>query len=214
MSALAQYKLLVNYILSCRGDINEDVEEALGVALDGWRQRMTDTEQEQAEAFVLSCGAGMRCGQTLREQLVEFHTLVGQPVLTTPQVPDEKRVRLRAALIAEEFFETMDAMFGIQNGYFWQAKESMKRLIEDIPVDVDLPKLADGLADLNYVIEGTHLEFGIDGGPIAAEVHRANKTKATGPVAPNGKRLKPPGFKPPDIEGELEKQGWKRNSSR
>jgi HNH endonuclease len=29
-----------------------------------------------------------------------------------------------------------------------------------------------------------------------------------GPVAANGKRLKPEGWTPPDIEGELKKQGW------
>lgn len=50
------------------------------------------------------------------------------------------------------------------------------------------------------------LELGIE----ASEVHRANMTKATGPIAPNGKRMKPPGFRPPDIVGELKKQGWKR----
>jgi predicted HAD superfamily Cof-like phosphohydrolase len=38
---------------------------------------------------------------TLRNQLIEFHAAMDQPVLKAPQVPDEKRVRLRAALIAE-----------------------------------------------------------------------------------------------------------------
>jgi predicted HAD superfamily Cof-like phosphohydrolase len=63
------------------------------------------------------------------------------------------------------------------------------------------------MADLDYVVEGTRLEFGIDGEPIAAEVHRANMAKTEGPVAPDGKRLKPPGWTPPDIAGVLRKQG-------
>jgi predicted HAD superfamily Cof-like phosphohydrolase len=248
MSALVQYKLLVDHLLSRRaaGDINDDEEEALGVALNGWRQQMTDSEQEQAEAYVRpwgrheftadgtychagdpiqtcacsSCDSanGENMSKTLREQLIEFHTLVGQPVLTTPQVPDEKRVRLRAALIAEEFFEVMEAMFNVEEGpaeqdyprrHFGQAKESIQWLIEHGEVAVNLPELADGLADLNYVIEGTHLEFGINGKPIADEVHANNMTKKSGPIGPNGKIQKPPGWKPPDIEGALRAQGWK-----
>ena len=63
--------------------------------------------------------------------------------------------------------------------------------------------------DLDYVVEGTRLEFEIDGGPIAVEVHRSNMAKVGGPVREDGKRLKPPGWTPPDIAGELRKQGWK-----
>jgi predicted HAD superfamily Cof-like phosphohydrolase len=147
---------------------------------------------------------------TLRDQLIEFHTGLDQPVLKTPQVPDEKRVRLRAALIAEEFFETMEAMFSrAEKNNISDIQSKMMNLIHDGWIQVNLPELADGMADLDYVVEGTRLEFGIDGGPIASEVHRANMTKVSGPISPEGKRLKPPGFKPPDIEGELLKQGWK-----
>lgn len=78
-------------------------------------------------------------------------------------------------------------------------------------MNVDLVEFADALADLDYVIEGTRLEFGINGAPIAAEVHRSNLSKL-GPNGPmlreDGKILKPPGWTPPDIAGELRKQGW------
>ena len=41
------------------------------------------------------------------------------------------------------------------------------------------------------------------------EVHRANMAKAGGPRRhEDGKLLKPVGWSPPDIEGELKKQGW------
>lgn len=36
---------------------------------------------------------------TIRDQVTEFHVAVGQPILKFPQVPDDKRVELRAALI-------------------------------------------------------------------------------------------------------------------
>jgi predicted HAD superfamily Cof-like phosphohydrolase len=151
---------------------------------------------------------------TLHEQLLEFHRKVGQPILDKPQVPDEARVRLRAALIAEEFFETMEAMFAPDAG-LKEAREYVMDACKNAPIAVHMADFADGLADLDYVIEGTRIEFGIDGAPIAAEVHRANMAKAVGPtgrdgpVAGNGKILKPPGWKPPDIEGELRKQGWR-----
>jgi predicted HAD superfamily Cof-like phosphohydrolase len=52
------------------------------------------------------------------------------------------------------------------------------------------------------VVEGARLELGIDGAPIAA-VHEANMKKVSGEVRADGKRLKPPGWKPPDINLEL-----------
>jgi predicted HAD superfamily Cof-like phosphohydrolase len=46
--------------------------------------------------------------------------------------------------------------------------------------------------------------MGIDLGPFFAEIHRTNMEKAGGPVRPSdGKILKPPGWKPPDIVGML-----------
>jgi predicted HAD superfamily Cof-like phosphohydrolase len=154
--------------------------------------------------------------KTLHEQLLEFHAKVGQPILDKPQVPDEARIRLRAALIAEEFFETMEAMFArTERNNLADIQATTMDFIKHGWILINMPSFADGLADLDYVIEGTRIEFGIDGAPIAAEVHRANMAKAVGPtgrdgpVAGNGKILKPPGWKPPDIEGELRKQGWR-----
>jgi predicted HAD superfamily Cof-like phosphohydrolase len=154
--------------------------------------------------------------QTLREQVTEFHKAMDLPTRGTPTLIPDDRVRLRAALIAEEFFEVMEAMFGpvlgdeTDSADIFEEKSRALRLIQRSSVAVDMPLFADGLADLDYVVEGTRLEFGLDGEPIAAEVHRANMTKMGGPISPQGKQLKPHGWLPPDIEGELEKQGWKK----
>jgi predicted HAD superfamily Cof-like phosphohydrolase len=148
----------------------------------------------------------------LREQLVEFHTAMGQPIRLAPSLIPEERVRLRAALIAEEFFETLEALFA--EDFACEDLRKMKNLIlrsiADEPIDVNMVDLADGLADLDYVVEGTRLEFGLNGDPIAAEVHRSNMMKVGGPIAANGKRLKPEGWEPPNIVGELIKQGWRK----
>ena len=166
-------------------------------------------------------GRCIHCGDfaqtTLRQQVAEFHAAMDMKDPTTPTIPSDDRVRLRAKLIAEEFFEVMEAMFSrAERNNIQDLHEKMLDIIKDGWVQVDMVEVADGIADLNYVVTGTDLEFGIDGTPIAAEVHRANMAKFQGePVwsepLPGGarKRLKPAGWTPPDIAGELRKQGWK-----
>jgi predicted HAD superfamily Cof-like phosphohydrolase len=149
---------------------------------------------------------------TIREQVIEFHKAMGLPGTgeVRPAEPIEPtrdfRIRLRASLIAEEFFETMDAMFDTENE---PLLDLLMSAIKRMRIRVNMVELADALADLDYVVEGARLEFGIDGVPIAAEVHRTNMAKVGGPIREDGKKLKPKGWKPPNIEGELRKQGWK-----
>lgn len=148
--------------------------------------------------------------KTLSAQVREFHQAMGLPMAEAPAIPEEARVRLRAALIAEEFFEVLEAL--LSDPRVMQPLTAAKCAVSDLlkwgRVRVDLEELADGLADLDYVVEGTRLEFGIQGAPIAAEVHRTNMAKG-GPKWPTWKQLKPEGWTPPDIKGELVKQGWK-----
>jgi predicted HAD superfamily Cof-like phosphohydrolase len=145
---------------------------------------------------------------TLKSQVTEFHKLVGQPILETPTVPSDEHVRLRAALITEEYLEVMQSLFKYPDE-FNDFRDRLGDIIRHMPIVVDMFDLADGLADLDYVVEGTRLEFGIDGGPIAAEVHAANMRKLGGSKNAQGKILKPEGWTPPDIEGVLKRQGWK-----
>jgi predicted HAD superfamily Cof-like phosphohydrolase len=144
--------------------------------------------------------------RSIREQVIEFHEAMEHPIALKPSVPPDARVRFRARLITEEYFESMRALFAFAD--FSREEESVTRAIDVAEVLVDLPELVDGLADLDYVVEGTRLEFGVAGPPIAEEVHRANMAKLGGGKTPAGKTIKPPGWKPPDIEGELRAQGW------
>jgi predicted HAD superfamily Cof-like phosphohydrolase len=82
------------------------------------------------------------------------------------------------------------------------------RWIDTAAIRVGLPELCDGLADVAYVCEGTFLEFGVDSGPIHAEVHRSNMAKVGGKADARGKIQKPAGWMPPDIGGCLRAQGW------
>jgi predicted HAD superfamily Cof-like phosphohydrolase len=145
---------------------------------------------------------------TLREQVLEFHRAMSVPVVFEPKVASNDRVRLRCSLLAEEFFETLGSMLVLESTIDRDARSTVMDACKFAVVEVDMLGLVDGLADLDYVVEGTRLEFGVDGAPIAAEVHRANMAKVGGPVRADGKRLKPEGWKPPNIAEELWRQGW------
>ena len=135
-----------------------------------------------------------------------FHFAMDQAVEPTPTVPAEKIVRLRGALVAEEFFEFVDSMFAFHDSA--SLKQAVMNGVQHAPIVVDIVDMADAIADLKYVLEGTNLAFGIDGQGVWEEVHAANMRKASGPVSPEGKRLKPPGWKPPNILQVLVNQGY------
>jgi predicted HAD superfamily Cof-like phosphohydrolase len=149
--------------------------------------------------------------KTLREQVSEFHAMIGVPAPESPTIPATSVLRLRLRLIAEEFFEMLEAVAGPDDHeYFLAARADVfKALWRASPENVDLPAFIDALADLDFVVEGTRQVFGVDGTPIAEAVYQANMAKKDGPVDPvTGKKQKPPGWSPPDVAGELLKQGW------
>jgi predicted HAD superfamily Cof-like phosphohydrolase len=161
-----------------------------------------DEDVQHALAEMMHLRRGSICSQ-----VTAFHRMIGSPVLNTPQVPEDDRVMLRGRLVIEEAFEFLAAICPSVDWRRWG--EDAILTLRNAPISVDLPEAADALADLDYVSEGSRLEFGIDGAPIATEVHRSNMLKADGPVDEHGKKRKPPGWTPPDIAGELRKQGWR-----
>ena len=90
-------------------------------------------------------------------QVAEFHKTFDAPILGSPQIPSEKRCELRVSLLAEELKELQEA---IENK--------------------DLTEIADALCDLQYVLSGAVLEFGLGEKfkDLFDEVHRSNMSKA------------------------------------
>lgn len=82
----------------------------------------------------------------------------------------------RADLILEELQEMLSA---------WREKDRVA--------------LADGLADLLYVVYGTAVAAGIDVQPVFEEVHASNMTKDAGGFKP----AKGASYRPPDIKKAL-----------
>ncbi|MEM0941749.1 MAG: nucleoside triphosphate pyrophosphohydrolase family protein [Bacteroidota bacterium] len=90
-------------------------------------------------------------------QVAEFHKTFQHPILTKPQIPSEDRCKLRVSLIAEELEELKEAI-----------------------VNKDLTEVADALCDIQYVLSGAVLEFGL-GEKFKAlfeEVQHSNMSKA------------------------------------
>ena len=86
-----------------------------------------------------------------------FHRTFRHPILPEPQIPSEDRCKLRVSLIAEELNELKDAIN-----------------------DKDMVEIADALCDIQYVLSGAILEFGL-GEKFKAlfdEVQRSNMSKA------------------------------------
>ncbi len=159
---------------------------------------------------------GCKTVKPIRSQVAEFHEMMGQPILLAPQVPSPERVKLRARLVTEETIEMLEALYPVTTGsgcYLDEIRKSVSSLIETLDPEPDLPELVDALQDIDYVVEGTRLEFGVTGAPVAAEVHRSNMAKVwpdgTVHQREDGKVLKPDNWTPPNIEGELRRQGWK-----
>lgn len=90
-------------------------------------------------------------------QVAEFHKTFHAPILDTPQIPKSERAKLRYNLLVEELHEFQEA---IDNQ--------------------DIIEVADALCDLQYVLSGAILEFGLGEKfkDLFDEVQRSNMSKA------------------------------------
>lgn len=89
--------------------------------------------------------------------VAEFHKTFKHPVVSSPSIPSDDRCKLRVALIAEELKE-----------------------LEAAIAQKDIVEIADALADIQYVLSGAILEFGLGEkfNALFEEVQRSNMSKA------------------------------------
>jgi predicted HAD superfamily Cof-like phosphohydrolase len=141
-----------------------------------------------------------------QRRIEDFMLLAGQEVKYFPRIPTDEIRKLRATLIFEEARETLDALgFGVE-------------ITGPHPKDFNLIggetcniiEVADGCADISVVTIGTLSAFGISDKPLLKEVDESNLRKfgPGGYRREDGKWIKPPDWKSPDIEGVLVKQGY------
>lgn len=91
------------------------------------------------------------------QHVAAFHRTFKHPVMDTPQIPSAQRCALRINLLQEELNELKEA---VDNN--------------------DLTEVADALCDLQYVLSGAILEFGLGHkfSELFDEVQRSNMSKA------------------------------------
>ena len=140
--------------------------------------------------------------------------LMGQDVPKMPTEPDEETRILRARLIMEEAFETIEKGLGLSVAVYADAGETID--MDDLEFYVtdhfDMIELADGCADLSVVTIGTLSACGIDDSPLLKAVDQNNLEKFSGDGHrdEHGKWIKPTDHQPPNIEAILELQKAQR----
>ena len=154
------------------------------------------------------------CG--LPEMVKEFQLKFGYKCRDKPSKDvSEEEIKFRMKLIAEEFCEILEAVYG-KYARVEHTTDSIMAAVgawRPLPAqDINYAELADGIADTMYVLEGTNLTFGFPSAAVLEEVHRANMAKKYVASAGDGgdpthtkthKVIKPPGWLPPDIAGVL-----------
>ena len=121
--------------------------------------------------------------KTTIEHVQEFHETYGLPVCEAQNLDCEQTKALRINLLAEELDELKEAL-----------------------ANNDMVETLDALIDLQYVLDGAFLSFGLHGVKEAAfnEVHRSNMSKLGADGKPivrpeDGKILKGPDYFKPDM---------------
>ena len=121
--------------------------------------------------------------KTTLEMVQEFHKTYGLPVEGEQTLSDEKTRQLRINLLAEELDELKEAL-----------------------ADNDPLETLDALIDLQYVLDGAFLSFGMQDvkGAAFEEVHRSNMSKLGEDGKPirresDGKVMKGPNYFKPDL---------------
>lgn len=94
-------------------------------------------------------------------QVGEFHKTFKAPILDSPQIPSKQRCELRVNLLQEELNELSQAI-----------------------KDENIIEIADALCDIQYVLSGAVLEFGLGDKfvDLFNEVQRSNMSKACSSV--------------------------------
>ncbi len=121
--------------------------------------------------------------KTTLEQVQIFHETYGLSVKDAPDISDAKTNALRVSLLAEELEELQEALAA-----------------------GDMVEVLDALTDIQYVLDGAYLSFGLHGVKTAAveEGQRSNMSKLGADGKPvvregDGKILKGPDYFKPDI---------------
>lgn len=150
-----------------------------------------------------------------QKRIEKFMRLAEQDVPCEPTEPSPEVRLLRAKLIFEEAMETItalgvDVMIDEMRGQQGPVAlyEGNHKLVVNPRRKFNMIEVADGCADVSVVTIGTLSACGIADKPLLKEVDESNLRKfgPGGRMREDGKWLKPPDWKAPDIAGVLKDQ--------
>lgn len=164
--------------------------------------------------------------RSIHQQKVDlFMRLAGQDCPEQPTMPSREVRILRAKLLFEELFELVEKGLGVNvkvAGPAFGSSEQFVAHYENLRFDTgceipggerreretDMIELIDGIADLSVVATGTAIAAGVAMGYPQDLVDENNLAKfgPGGYRRDDGKWVKPPGHKPPDIAGAINLQ--------
>lgn len=118
-----------------------------------------------------------------QKRVKDWMQKAGQECPDKPTIPSLEVRKLRARLILEEALETIVEGLGLypvcncMEAIEIEGMDFEEDWFGTQPLNPDLVKLADGMADLHYVNLGTAVACGIDLEPVFQEVCRSNDSK-------------------------------------
>lgn len=156
----------------------------------------------------------------------DFMRRCDQEVAAYPQLPEDAIVTLRIRLMVEELLGAVNptelwlkenptsAQLSADRYANLLIKNKSDELIASL-LKGDLVGIADGIADVLYVVIGTAVAYGIDIQEVFDEVHRSNLSKTVWNEEQQrytiekdefGKGIKPPTYSPAEIEPIIARQ--------
>ena len=155
-----------------------------------------------------------RVKSTHQQRVERFMELAGQKIPAHPITPDGPTRELRSRLIIEEALETTD---GLGVSVYMKYDGRLLRVdFEDLVFSADekpdIRAIADGCWDSRVVVTGTLSACGIadEDGQRLVDEGNLNKFGPGHKIRQDGKVIKPPDFKHPDIYGILFEQGLEK----
>lgn len=148
-----------------------------------------------------------------REFYTAFHQHIpeeGTPPSLLPPTISEDRLTLKMALIAEEFAELVEAVYGDKAAKTIRTAYRTAVGLDD--QNRDVVEAADATADLRVVLDGFDIECAIPTEAVLEEVFSSNMSKldddgqpilSDGETAPVGKIMKSNNYVPPNVRRVL-----------
>jgi hypothetical protein len=138
----------------------------------------------------------------VHEQALAYCRKYGLAMRTSPGKAEEPALRAQLQAIADQYVALLTAMFG---GSFEILESESREIIQIDRLDkFDVTAVAAALGEIDYNVEVTRLLLGIDGAPVASEIHTANMRKV---MTARGKPAKPSYWQPADVARALREQG-------